>query len=203
MEPSVPLPSRILHSKANTETAVLQTSRRDYCPMEAQSTMVPLSSTTQHRPSSHKRPRRSTRAREINRMRLQRLRQMDRIQFLKHIFKRKYGEQIASKLINAYRASTKKQAESTWKTFKSWLPENQGILTSHVLMKFLIYLQEEKKLLPQTILSYRSSLALPIKEAFDIDLSSRHFSLLALQLPLQRRRNNLRLSNSSLTFFYL
>lgn len=107
------------------------------------------------------------------------IRKMDRIRFLEACLTSQHDEEIASHITKAYRASTSKQAQSVWKTFQSWLPPEVSEITEDTVMHFLIFLRKEKKLSPQTVLNYRSTLAWPLKLALKLNLSSENFSLLA------------------------
>ena len=59
-------------------------------------------------------------------------------------------------------------------------------------MEFLIYCENDRHLDPRTILNYRSQLRLPILQAFNINLTSENFSLLArsqfLRNPPQKQK---------------
>ena len=48
-----------------------------------------------------------------------RLREVDRLQFLKEVFTLKMGLKVANNFISAYRNSTNRQAQSVWKAFQS------------------------------------------------------------------------------------
>lgn len=119
------------------------------------------------------------RSRRIHQQRLFRLRKMDRLQFLRHIYARKQGPTVARALVSAYRASSIRQAETAWRAFKTWLPTSLTKLRQKHVLQFLIHLREAKKLSPRTILGYRNSLSTPLKEAFNIDFNNPDFHLLA------------------------
>lgn len=113
------------------------------------------------------------------RQRLSLLRQMDRIQFLKHCWTEKYGRVIAKRLINSYRESSSRQAQSVWKTFQTWIPESVKILKKAHVLRFLIYLHESRNLTSRTVLSYRGNLSLPLEVGFNISTKDKTFNLLA------------------------
>lgn len=121
-----------------------------------------------------------------------RLREVDRIHFLRETFAAVLGNTVAARLVEGYRESTCRQAESAWKAFQRWLPQEVISITPKVIMEFLIYLEDEKRLEPRTILNYRSQLRLPFQNAFNLDLSSGNFSLLArsqfLRNPPERQK---------------
>lgn len=97
-----------------------------------------------------------------------------------------HDEDIASHLSAAYRASTTRQAQSNWKVFQQWLPSDISDITEDVLLRFLIYLEEVKRLSPHTIMNYRNTLALPLQLAFGVNMSHRSFNLLARSQVLRK-----------------
>jgi len=107
------------------------------------------------------------------------LRSMDRLEFLKTMWEEKHGEIVANRLILAQRDSTARQFQSAWKTFQAWLPTNIPDISKQNILEFLLFLQDERKLKPRTILVYRAALALPLVLAYNIDTSDKEFSLLA------------------------
>ncbi|KAK3893773.1 hypothetical protein Pcinc_002430 [Petrolisthes cinctipes] len=111
---------------------------------------------------------------------------MDRLQFLRMSLSIQHDEDIASHLSAAYCASTTRQAQSNWKVFQQWLPADISDITEDVILRFLIYLDEVKKLSPHTIMNYRNALALPLQLSFGINMSHRSFSLLARSQFLRR-----------------
>ena len=98
---------------------------------------------------------------------------------MKEVFSAKWGDTVASRLITAHRTSTARQAQSVWNAFKRWLPPTLTTITSQTRMEFLIHCEDNRRLDPRTILNYRSQLTLPMLHAFDINLSTDTFSLLA------------------------
>ena len=104
---------------------------------------------------------------------------MDRIHFLKEVYKASRGAKVADSLVHAFRQSSINQAETAWRAFKAWLPEHVTVLRKRHVLEFLVFLKDNKKLSPRTILGYRHSLSIPFKEAFDINFADKDFSLLA------------------------
>ena len=96
------------------------------------------------------------------------------------------------KLVEAYRSSADRQAQSNWKSFQDWLPEHVSTITTKSVMEFLMHLEDVKHLNPRALLNYRSRLRLPFHLAFNIDFESEVFSLLArnqfLTNPPQRKK---------------
>ena len=71
-------------------------------------------------------------------------------------------------------------------------PRHFTVLKKRHGLEFLVFLRDNKKLSPRTILGYRHSLSIPFKEAFEINFADRDFSLLAkaqfhLSPPTQRK----------------
>lgn len=69
------------------------------------------------------------------------------------------------------------------------------MLSEALLLQFLLWLRDHRRLASQTIAAYKSALTLPLREAFGLDLCSPRFSLLLKSLFLSRppvRRPQLR-----------
>ena len=111
-------------------------------------------------------------------IRIQQIQSMDRIGFLRACLSQKRGPKAADKIIKGYRASSLRQAQTAWSTFKAWIPENITSITHQTILDFLIFLHEVKKLSPRTVLGYKNSLAWPMLEAFNLDLKHQDFKLL-------------------------
>ena len=169
---SLPVSTQVVHSKDNIQTTMLQESRDCNTSVVSSVTMVPL----HFESSSAILASASTRSNEEW---TTRLREVDRVQFLKEVFTSSLGNTVASHLISAHRDSTIRQAQSIWKAFQKWLPVSTRTISTQTLMEFLIACEENRHLDPRTILNYRSQLRLPILQAFGIDLSTENFSLLA------------------------
>ena len=119
---------------------------------------------------------------------------LSRVDFLKERYTQSHDKQMAERLIAAYRSSTRRQHEIAWKEFKKWLiSKNYPDITETTVLHFLDFLFEEKSLASNTILGYRNSLKLPLKEGFNINVISEDFSLLAkaqfLEKPKQPKQS--------------
>lgn len=175
LEPVVPdlhFPPEVAHSSSHVQTSNLQTPRPDSSTVVPSGTLVPI------HPQQVPRPLDSEPV-GPNEKWTSRLRELDRIPFLKEVFSAKWGAAVASRLITAHRTSTARQAQSVWNAFKRWLPPTLTTISSQTLMEFLIHCEDNRHLDPRTILNYRSQLTLPMLHAFDINLSTDTFSLLA------------------------
>lgn len=168
---NLPIPTQVVHPDGHNQTPIVQTPRPHHPPVVSGGDMVPI----YQEPGPPMVAPGPTRSHEEW---TARLREVDRIQFLKESFASTLGDQVASRLVQAYRGSTNRQAESIWKTFQNWLPADVTSVTPRTVMEFLLAL-EARHLNPRTILNYRSQLRLPILQAFGLDLSSDLFSLLA------------------------
>ena len=62
------------------------------------------------------------------------------------------GANVADSLVHAFRKSSINQAETAWRAFKTWLPEHVTVLRKRHVLEFLVFLRDNKKLLPRTIL---------------------------------------------------
>ena len=168
---NLPIPTQVVHPDGNNQTPIVQTPRPHHPPVVSSGDMDPI----YQEPGPPMVAPGPTRSHEEW---TARLREVDRIQFLKESFASTLGDQVASRLVQVYRGSTNRQAESIWKTFQNWLPADVTSVTPRTVMEFLLAL-EARHLNPRTILNYRSQLRLPILQAFGLDLSSDLFSLLA------------------------
>ncbi|KAK3881445.1 hypothetical protein Pcinc_014101 [Petrolisthes cinctipes] len=111
---------------------------------------------------------------------------MDRLQFLRTSLSIQHDKDLASHLSAAYRASTIRQAQLNWKVFQQWLPVDFSDIMEDIILRFLIYLDEVKKLSPHCIMNYKIALAHPLQLAFGVNMSHRSFNLLARSQFLQR-----------------
>ena len=123
---------------------------------------------------------------------LPKLRALERLHFLKEVYTASRDATVANSLVHTLRKSSINQAETAWRAFKEWLPDNLTVLRKRHILEFLVFLQDNKKLSPRTILGYRHSLSIPFKEAFEINFADRDFSQLAkaqfhLSPPTQRK----------------
>lgn len=175
----------VANPSSNRKTRPLQTPRSDNPPM------VPSRALVQQNPATDDIIQRTELTRSNERW-TSSLREMDRLQFLKQVLTNQHDSKIAEELIQAHRSSTSKQAQSVWKCFKNWLPEDISKITKDTVLHFLIYLNEVKGLSPQTILNYKSCLAWPLKTAFNLNLNESCFSLLTktqfLKNPPRRKK---------------
>ncbi|XP_045103516.1 uncharacterized protein LOC123499522 isoform X1 [Portunus trituberculatus] len=170
---NLPIPTQVVHPDGDNQTPIVQTPRHHHPPVVPSGDMVSIHQELGP-PMVAPGPTRS------HEECMARLREVDRIKFLKECFAFTLGDQVASPLVQAYRGSTNRQAESIWKTFQNWLPADVTSVTPRTVMEFLLALEARHlNLNPRTILNYRSQLRLPILQAFGLDLSSDLFSLLA------------------------
>jgi len=112
---------------------------------------------------------------------------MDRTSFLRSVLARKVGGSMADSLICGYRESTRRQQEFAWKALQYWLSRHPVThLSEPLLLAFIQSLKLEKGFASQTIAAYKSALSFPLREAFGLDLSSEHFSLLLKSIFLDK-----------------
>lgn len=114
-----------------------------------------------------------------------------RIQFLKDKLSTVQGQEVAEDIIHAYRQSTLRQHEIAWKALQDWLRETKEEVSKPAILRFLRHLFHNKKLAPNTVISYRAALSFPLSLGFEIDIHDKEFSLLArsqfLARPPQKR----------------
>ena len=179
LEANLHLPSKEVHHSTSSQAPVVQIPRGVHRPLAAFSSLVPRTLPKGRRPLASARPARTIRSLRKSAKWLPKLRTLDRIQFLKEVYTATRGAKVASSLVHAFRKSSINQAETAWRAFKNWLPEHLTVLRKRHVLEFLVFLRDDKKLSPRTILGYRHSLSIPFKEAFDINFADRDFSLLA------------------------
>ena len=172
-------PPSQLPSPNNGQTSIISSPRDHHRTMVPNSTMVPSSPEAVDRPPSFTRVRLPIRTRSLRERHITALRQMDRVSFLKYIYKKKFGQKTAKYLTKAHRLSSLRQFQSSWKYFQTWLKPSVKYLSKSHILAFFIHLQEARKLKTATILNYRSALKLPLLYGFNIDTEDREFSLLA------------------------
>ena len=83
------------------------------------------------------------------------------------------GTDLISK---ALRLSSRDKYDFVWENFVNFLYLNDcPEININTFVKFLTFLFDEKKLLPNTIASYKCALSLPLSRGFGLDLSSYPF----------------------------
>lgn len=174
MEPDLPVstPQPPVSSSLETESlrggGYLSGSLAPNSPL-VPSPSISLTPTSSLHPSPPARPRTPIRL----------VRKLDRASFLQASFRKSFSHPTSKLLIASYRPSSRRQAEVAWKAFQSWLPRSTTSITKSLVLDFLTSLFNVRRLSPRTIISYRASLALPLRVAFGIDVSDPEFSLLA------------------------
>ena len=118
---------------------------------------------------------------------------LTRLDFLMDIYSNLYGVSTAKYLLKSHRQSTRRQYETAWKSLVCFVKyKKPTTLTISFMLKFFIWLFENRKLQSNTITSYRCALMQPLKLGFSIDLCSEPFTLLIksffLERPLQPPR---------------
>ena len=185
MESNLHLSPEVADSHSHQEAPDIQEPRSDHSASLHVGSLVPLHSVENAVPEGTVSRRSSTEW-------TSRLREVDRLQFLKELYAQDFGHTISDKLSHAYRSGTIRQGESNWRTFQKWLPPDVTTITARTVMEFLVYLEDDLHLNARTILNYRSRLKQPFQLAFNLDLNSEAFSLLArnqfLSNPPQRRK---------------
>lgn len=112
---------------------------------------------------------------------------LSRIHFLNLAYSKIHSSSVAASLTKAYRPSTNKQQQLAWKKFQDFIQKHE--ITSISTTTVLEFLRETfalSNLSPKTILTYRAALAEPLRVAFNIDVTSKPFKLLARSQFLER-----------------
>ena len=110
---------------------------------------------------------------------LPKLREMDRIHFLERSGKLQEAPRSQTPWSMPSESLLSIKPKLFGRAFKTWLPEHVTVLRKRHVLVFLVFLRDNKNLLPRTILANRHSLSKPFKEAFDINFADRDSSLLA------------------------
>ena len=179
VESNLPVSSSKLHEKSSAQTKKLRRGRSDNSSPTSERSMVsvfeqPLQITERSRISA------PVDSPQENISHLQALRSLDRIQFLQRLYDLEYPETVGSQLIKSSRESSIRQANTAWNAFKVWLKPTVLEIKRSTILEFLVHLADRQHpCAPNTILSYRNSLRVPLNRAFGIDFSHGDFSALA------------------------
>ena len=185
MESSIPVSTEEFANQSSRETESLLPSRNVNSALETNEAMVSIPHTEGQVNTASVYGRRSMGPGKVRRIRVSLLRKLDRLQFLKRVFKQKFGCKVASVLSAAYRESTNRQAQSAWKAFQGWLPRSVNSISKKTILAFLISKFGFRKVSPRTILGYKNALALPMLYGFGVDVTDKEFSLLSRALFLK------------------
>ena len=186
-----PVESCLYLSSSKDDTPIVATApliqrpRSVHCSMATNSSMVSRVVQKSKRPSTYKRTIGSRCTRSNHLFKIKWIREMDRISFLIRILTMSRGRKLALQLTKAYRKSSQHQAETAWKHFQTWLPDNSSTITKRTILKFLLYAHKKLNLSPRTVLCYKSSLTWPLNEAFGVNFRDKDFSLLNKSLFLE------------------
>ena len=82
-----------------------------------------------------------------------------------------HDPQVAEILTKARRDSTVNQQQVAWSAWQNWLKEDdERSITKTDLLRFFIFLKDDRFLAPRTILNYRIYLSHPVELATGINL---------------------------------
>ena len=111
---------------------------------------------------------------------------MDRSTVLRSAYEFRYGLDVADSLLAAVRPATLRQQEHAWRALQKWLTKQPLVaLTEPLMLRFFLHLHHQGYA-AQTLATYKSALAAPIREAVQIDVASSHFALLLRSFFLRR-----------------
>ena len=191
MELNLHFPPSLANSTNTTETQDVLRARPHNPPLDPSGAMVPGNSRQSQEMET------PTLLRD-SKYWVTKLRELDRLQFLKLALAQEHGDTIADTLISAHRPSTNRQAQSVWKKFQAWLPADAEEITHNTVLQFLIFLHSTLNLNARTIINYRGCLALPLKTAFKIDFDHESFGLLTRSIFIKNPPARKKIPNWSL-----
>ena len=94
---------------------------------------------------------------------------LSRVDFLVHTLAHKLPKPLAEKIARPHSQSTINQYQSAWTVFQVWVKKNNlSWITATTFLAFLDHLFTRLKLNPQTIMTYRNALDLPLSYGFNI-----------------------------------
>ena len=176
MDAGLFVPASQMLSPTDAKDNVLQRARRRSRPLATHRGVVSRALRTLRQNLRSRYRRFSTGARQYKVERLQELRQMDRLQFLRKCLSKRMEPSEVDTVLAAHRPSSIRQMNTAWKKFQRWLPPEISVLQKKHVLKFL---NELAPLKPHTIECYRNSLKSPLMEGFNINCSEEDFKLLS------------------------
>ena len=179
VEENIPISTSIASPRSPAETNLLPRTRHNHNTHRAKPPVV----AKPRQPSGPRKRRPSTLSGHTKRAHtsiMRNLSTLPRLEFLTRILTHKLPKPLAEKLARPHRPSTINQYQSAWVTFQSWVKKNNiSWITTTTFLAFLDYLFSHLKLAPQTVMTYRNALALPLHFAFNISTKDQEFNLLA------------------------
>jgi hypothetical protein len=117
---------------------------------------------------------------------------VDRISFLRSQYRKRWPEQVAARLAQAYRPSSLRQQQVAWTALQEWLRVSGKEVSDGSLLEFLCSLRDQKNLSTNTILNYKASLTLPLSFVPELNLKAWQFQELSKALFLGKPPNQKR-----------
>ena len=110
-----------------------------------------------------------------------------RVDFLRHIHGSEFCREVVDFVVEALRESSLRQYESVWKQFQRFiLTQRDRRMSRDLVLRFLVFVFKVKGFQVNTIASYKSALAEPLKLGFSLDLNDRIFQLALRSMWLKR-----------------
>ena len=98
------------------------------------------------------------------------------LEFMIIVYSSSYSESSSVILTQCTRESTSRQYQTVWSSFCEFVcKSNFQVLNMESVLTYLRFLFWDKKLAPSTVSSYKAVLARPLRNAFNIDVSSNPF----------------------------
>ena len=99
-----------------------------------------------------------------------------RLCLVRELLSTQVGQAAAERIVLGKRKSSLNQYEIAWRSLQSWLKESgEEDINIKSMLKFFMYLRDEKGLNPSTIMNYRGYLTLPLKLLANLDLQDWKF----------------------------
>ena len=136
------LPPEDFHDATSPQAPLVPVPRGPRSSLATFSSVVPRTLQKGRRPFAPLRPARTIRTLRKSLKWLPKLRALDRLHFLKEVYTASRGATLANSLLHAFRKSSINQAETAWRAFKEWLPDNLTVLRKRHVLEFLVPLRQ-------------------------------------------------------------
>ena len=110
-----------------------------------------------------------------------------RVDILRRAYGFLYSREAVDFIVSALRESSLRQYESIWKSFQRFcLTQRDRLISLDLVLRFLVFVFRDKGFQVNTIASFMSALARPLKIGFSLDLNDRVFSDMLMSMWLKR-----------------
>ena len=113
--------------------------------------------------------------------------QPSRVEFLRSLCFLEWAQNVKAYITTDIKESSGRQYQSSWKSFLAYVKmRHPTAINCNFIGEFLVYLFEVKKLMPTTIRSRKSALAIPLRYGFGIEVNAEPFEMMIRSMALQR-----------------